>query len=473
MLKMRNSKFRLFKYVSELFIMAIYYCIAYCIMWKLSMVQEPAMMLSYKAFAVIGLLYCIVLYILLRLLEGLSVGNRRILDLIFGFFFSTLCVNLLSSIVFFVFTVMPLWYLAGMSLLVTFAESLIGFLWIMSWHRVYEKFQFRKEAIFIYGSREDEGEYIRVNNTINKYFKISRSIDYQIGTEKILKEIQESSVVFLGDIPVEIRNVILKFCMSVRIECYSIPKISDIYIQNAEVVQLNDKLLLKYPKLGIEDEKKAVKRAVDIIISLFMLVCASPVMLLIAILIKKEDGGNVIYCQDRVTLDGKPFRMYKFRSMRQDAENNGARLAQKNDSRVTKVGRVIRNLHFDELPQLVNVLRGEMSLVGPRPERREFIDEYAQRIPEFPERLKVKGGLTGSAQVCGIYNTEPEDKIKYDLYYIYNYSLWLDIKLLILTVRILFQKENTEGVEEGQISAIKERKKDSEKKQDLTEKDVI
>ena len=260
------------------------------------------MMLSYKAFAVIGLLYCIVLYILLRLLEGLSVGNRRILDLIFGFFFSTLCVNLLSSIVFFVFTVMPLWYLAGMSLLVTFAESLIGFLWIMSWHRVYEKFQFRKEAIFIYGSREDEGEYIRVNNTINKYFKISRSIDYQIGTEKILKEIQESSVVFLGDIPVEIRNVILKFCMSVRIECYSIPKISDIYIQNAEVVQLNDKLLLKYPKLGIEDEKKAVKRAVDIIISLFMLVCASPVMLLIAILIKKEDGGNVIYCQDRVTL---------------------------------------------------------------------------------------------------------------------------------------------------------------------------
>ena len=137
------------------------------------------------------------------------------------------------------------------------------------------------------------------------------------------------------------------------------------------------------------------------------------------------------------------------------------------------MGRVIRNLHFDELPQLVNVLRGEMSLVGPRPERREFIDEYAQRIPEFPERLKVKGGLTGYAQVYGRYNTEPEDKIKYDLYYIYNYSLWLDIKLLILTVRILFQKENTEGVEEGQISAIKERKKDSEKKQDLTEKDVI
>ena len=165
--------------------------------------------------------------------------------------------------------------------------------------------------------------------------------------------------------------------------------------------------------------------------------------------------------------------MYKFRSMRSDSEKYGARLAQKNDSRVTKVGRVIRNLHFDELPQLVNVLRGEMSLVGPRPERQEFIDAYAQRIPEFPERLKVKGGLTGYAQVYGRYNTEPEDKIKYDLYYIYNYSLWLDIKLLILTVRILFQKENTEGVEEGQISAIKERKKDSEKKQDLTEKDVI
>lgn len=119
------------------------------------------------------------------------------------------------------------------------------------------------------------------------------------------------------------------------------------------------------------------------------------------------------------------------------------------------MGRFIRNIHFDELPQLINVLKGDMSLVGPRPERREFIEAYSLVIPEFSERLKVKGGLTGYAQVYGKYNTEPEDKIKYDLYYIYNHSIGLDIKLLLLTVRILFQSENTEGIDEGQSNALK------------------
>src|SRR5699024_3534413 len=150
--------------------------------------------------------------------------------------------------------------------------------------------------------------------------------------------------------------------------------------------------------------------------------------------------------------------MLKFRSMCVDAEREGARLASRNDSRITRVGRLIRNLHFDELPQLVNVLKGDMSMVGPRPERWEFIEEYSRSIPEFSQRMKVKGGLTGYAQIYGKYNTGPEDKIKYDLIYIYSYSLRMDVRLLFLTVRILFQKESAEGVEEGQRSAAKGRK---------------
>lgn len=181
------------------------------------------------------------------------------------------------------------------------------------------------------------------------------------------------------------------------------------------------------------------------------------IMLVIALSIKLEDGGPVIFAQERVTLGGKPFTMYKFRSMRVDAERDGAQLARKGDSRVTKTGKIIRDLHFDELPQLVNVLRGEMSMVGPRPERREFIGEYTKVIPEFAERLKVKAGLTGYAQVYGKYNTGPEDKVKYDLYYIYHYSFFLDLKLLALTVRILFQKENTEGIDADQISAARKK----------------
>ena len=437
--------------------MVICFVLIFHVMHKLNFFREFTGITQSKALVIISIIYCLGLYALLIMLEGLSIGKRRILDLCFGFFFSTVSINAGFAVVSGLFFPFHLGKLVLIALLLVVIESSLGIIWIMSCHRVYERYQFCKEAIFIYGSREDEGEFTRINNTINQYFKISRSIDCKVGLEKICEEIQESSVVYLGDIPVSTRNRILKYCMQKKIDCYCIPKISDIYIQNAKVFQLNDKLLLRYPPLEVERGKAVIKRGMDIIVSSLMLVCASPVMLVIAAAVKLTDGGPVFYRQQRVTKDGEEFIMYKFRSMRVDAEKSGARLAAKDDERITRVGRIIRNIHFDELPQLVNILKGEMSLVGPRPERKEFIEEYSRFIPEFPERLKVKGGLTGYAQIYGRYNTEPEDKIKYDLYYIYNYSLRMDIKILILTVRILFQKENTEGVDEGQISALKER----------------
>lgn len=452
---MRKNQFGVFKIVTFMIVMILYFLMAYGMMCKLRLFWRLPPEIRLKAMIVVCILYCAVFFCCLQFTEGMSIGKRRMLDLIFGFFASALLVNLVSVILCGIFIGARRGMLLGLGIFAVFLETLAGMIWIIACHRQYEKFQFCKEAIFVYGNREDAGEYVRINNTINRYFKISRSISYTLGLEKILDEIRESGIVFLGDIPVDVRNVILKFCMAGKIECCSIPKISDIYIQNSKVLQLNDKLLLQYPPVSFVGERAAVKRCMDVAGALIMMICMSPVMLVIAIMIKLEDGGPVIYYQDRVTLEGQPFRMYKFRSMYVDAEKDGARLARKNDERITRVGRVIRNLHFDELPQLVNVLRGEMSLVGPRPERQEFIDEYARYIPEFPERLKVKAGLTGYAQVYGRYNSEPEDKIKYDLYYIYNYSFWLDLKLLILTVRILFQKENTEGVDEDQVNALK------------------
>ena len=162
--------------------------------------------------------------------------------------------------------------------------------------------------------------------------------------------------------------------------------------------------------------------------------------------------------QERLTKDGAVFLVYKFRSMRVDSEKNGARLAMKGDSRVTPVGKVLRNTHFDELPQLINIIKGDMSLVGPRPERPEIAAEYTKEIPEFPYRLKVKAGLTGYAQVYGKYNTTPYDKLKLDLTYIENYSFLLDLQLIATTVKILFQKENTEGVDQWQTTASKREK---------------
>ena len=212
-----------------------------------------------------------------------------------------------------------------------------------------------------------------------------------------------------------------------------------------------DKVLFKYRQGDLTAEQKFLKRAEDILTALLLMVLLSPVMAVTALLIRFEDGGPVLYRQKRITKGGREFEMLKFRSMVQEAEKDGPQLAAKHDARITRTGKILRNLHLDELPQLFNVLAGQMSMVGPRPERREFIEDYSRIIPEFRERLRVKGGLTGYAQIYGKYSTGPEDKLKYDLIYIYNYSLRLDIRLLFLTVRIFFQKENAQGVEESNL----------------------
>ena len=192
----------------------------------------------------------------------------------------------------------------------------------------------------------------------------------------------------------------------------------------------------------------------DIVLSLLGIFIASPLMIITAIAIKLYDGENVIHKQVRLTQGGKEFEVYKFRSMIKDAEKDGiARLSAEGDVRVTPIGKVIRKTRLDELPQLFNILKGEMSLVGPRPERPQIAEEYRAYMPEFDYRLKVKGGLTGYAQIFGKYNTTPYDKLKLDLMYIENYSVWLDLKLIIMTIKIVFMKESTEGVADGQITA--------------------
>ena len=226
-------------------------------------------------------------------------------------------------------------------------------------------------------------------------------------------------------------------------------------IRNSESIDLFDSPLLLFRNNGLTYRQMFVKRAMDLVFSLVGILLASPIMLVIAVCIKAYDYGPVFYRQKRQTIGGREFYILKFRSMIVDSERHGARLAKAHDDRITPVGKVIRRLHFDELPQLFNILKGDMALVGPRPERKEITEEYSKAIPEFSFRLKVKAGLTGYAQVYGQYNTIPYDKLKLDLTYITSYSLWLDIKLMILTVKILFQKEKSAGVDDAQKTALK------------------
>ena len=261
----------------------------------------------------------------------------------------------------------------------------------------------------------------------------------------------------VGDIPAHERNYIIKYCFGQNIRTYSVPKISDILLRSSVELNLFDSpLLLSRNNQGLQIEQEIMKRIIDIVGSLIGIVITIPIFLIVGICIKMTDGGPVIYQQTRLTKNGKKFQIYKFRTMVQNAEADGkARLASEDDPRILPIGRILRATRLDELPQIYNILKGDMSIVGPRPERPELAAELEKEIPEFSFRLQVKAGLTGYAQVYGKYNTIPYDKLQMDLMYIAHPSLIEDMKIVLATVKILFKPESTEGVAEGQATAAR------------------
>lgn len=275
--------------------------------------------------------------------------------------------------------------------------------------------------------------------------------------EQIKKRILDFQAVIIGDIPAVERNDVLKYCYAQKVRAYVIPKISDIILMGADRIHVFDTPFMLSRGYTLSFDQRFGKRTLDIILSVLLLIAASPFMLLMALAIKLYDHGPVFYSQVRCTKGGKEFAIYKFRSMIVDAEKKGGvQLAKEHDERITPVGRVIRAARIDELPQLFNILKGDMSFVGPRPERPELIKEYSQEMPEFVFRMRVKAGLTGYAQVYGKYNTTPYDKLKLDLFYIRNYSFWTDMKLILMTVKTIFKPASTEGIEQEQTNALKE-----------------
>lgn len=271
-----------------------------------------------------------------------------------------------------------------------------------------------------------------------------------------LSILNDADTVFLVGVHSHDRNIIAKYCLMHNIKAFLIPRVGDLIIAGSRRTHMFHLLLLKVERFNPTMEYLVAKRIGDIVLSLIAIILFSPIIIITAILIKAEDHGPVIYKQIRLTKDGKEFPIYKFRSMRTDAEKDGvARLSTgENDDRITKVGRVIRKVRIDELPQLFNILQGDLTLVGPRAERPELAAEYEQELPEFALRLQAKAGLTGYAQVYGKYNTTPYDKLLMDLMYIANASIFEDLRIIFATVKILFMPESTEGIEEGATNAM-------------------
>ena len=324
--------------------------------------------------------------------------------------------------------------------------------------RVYHYLYVPNNMLMIYGREDAILLKLKMDARFDKY-NITKMIHEREGVKAICHEIGNFDAVILTDITAENRNDILKYCYQNEIRTYVAPKLSDIIFDGGRDITLFDTPLRLVKGKGLTPVQRLCKRLMDIVLSLIAVVIALPILLIVAIAIKLEDGGPVFYRQKRVTIGGKEFNILKFRSMIVDAEKDGKSIpATQGDPRITKVGKIIRATRIDELPQILNILKGDMSIVGPRPERVEHVEEYTRELPEFAYRLKVKGGLTGYAQIYGKYNTSAYDKLRLDLMYIENYTFMLDIKLILMTVRVMFSKDSTEGFDKSEeLEAMKRR----------------
>lgn len=409
----------------------------------------------FKGHIVLLFVYALIFTLFSNVYGAFKLGNLQYSNLVFSQILALLFTNL---ILYLQISMLSLKMVNPAPLIgMSFDNVLCCLIWSAIAMGVYRWLYPPRDLLLIYSDRDPDNLVSKIKTRQDKY-KIKASIHCDSKPEDLREAIRHHQAVLLCDIPSAKRNKIIKYCYMHDKRAYITPKLSDIIITGADQNNLFDSPLLVTKIRGLKWEQAFVKRCIDLVIALILCVPTVIVTILVAIGDLIWDRGPVFYTQPRLTKNGKVFKIIKFRSMKVNSETDGARLAQKEDERITKVGKVLRATHLDELPQVFNILLGQMSVVGPRPERPEIAEEYGKGIPEFRFRLKVKAGLTGYAQVYGKYNTTPYDKLKLDLYYIQNYKVWTDIQLILMTFKIMFMKDNTEGVNKDQKTAIIEKK---------------
>lgn len=390
-------------------------------------------------------IYLVILIIFGKLFDAFELGETRVYDLFLSYSLSTFITNFIT---YFIICLISLEFVHIWPLLLLEIIDIVyaGFVLLKENKYIRDNYPIPK-AIAIFGE-----ENYRILEKIYKYRDILVTIDRVIDVKDInFRKLDELLKGYERVITVDVdhnhKKKIFKACYENYIKVLDIPSITDMLIASSNIMHIIDTPILKVNKYGPTTIEAIIKRIVDILGSLFLILITSPIMLGVAIAIKIQDGGEILFKQTRLTKDAKEFNIYKFRSMIMHAEDyTGVVLAKENDDRITKVGRFIRKTRFDELPQLFNILKGDMTFVGPRPERPEIFKEILKTLPEFKYRLVVKAGLTGYAQIYGKYNTTLRDKLLLDIYYIENYKLIDDVKLLVQTLKVIFKPDSTEGV---------------------------
>lgn len=401
---------------------------------------------------VVVALYAILYMIFGRVYGGFGISLNRISESVYS---QALAVMMTSGIMYMVTFLLERQLPNILPVIAAFAVQLVlSWIWSMAAHVAYYILFPATKTIIVYDERQGMEKLIQ-DYGFEKKFTVIKSlmVEQCIANIDLLHNAQ---TVFVSGVHSHERNIILKYCVEHGIMMYLVPRIGDVLMSGAQQMHMFHLPMLRVGRYNPSPWHTIAKRTFDVLSAGALFLVISPLMLITAIAIK-TDGGPVFYKQRRLTQDGKEFDVLKFRSMRVDAEKDGvARLSTGDkDDRITKVGRFIRKVRIDELPQLLNIIGGSMSVVGPRPERPEIASQYVKEMPEFSLRLQAKAGLTGYAQVYGKYNTTPYDKLQMDLMYISNPSFCEDLRIIFATIKILFVPESTEGVADGQKTAMK------------------
>ncbi|MBR5626240.1 MAG: sugar transferase, partial [Thermoguttaceae bacterium] len=336
-------------------------------------------------------------------------------------------------------------------------QLILDVIWTWIGDKLFFKIYPQKKTLLIYSSPRDKRRFGTIaGKPLERLYKITKELEFNGTYSEIKDQLADYGAVFVAGINSDCRNEILKYCKETGLPGFFLPHIGDAIMQGAKHIPSFDSPVLYVERKVLNAEYSFAKRTFDIVSSAFGLILMSPVLLVTALCIKLYDGGPIFYRQVRLTKNGREFKILKFRSMRVDAEKDGvARLSSgENDDRITPVGHWIRKCRLDEFPQLWNILIGDMGVVGPRPERPEIAEQYYETMPEFKLRLQVKAGLTGYAQVYGKYNTDPYEKLEFDLMYINSMNILTDIRLCFATFGVLFSSESTEGVDANAVTAL-------------------
>ncbi len=403
------------------------------------------------------LVYCMIQLLLNRTYNAYDIGSSKT----WALFYSLCLADGVGLAIYILIMWIGWWDIPNpFPLMAVFGVQIIwNAIWSVLVNRLYFKLHKAKKTALIF---RDDADLIKLSE-IDRYktkFEVVKYIRNPSDLDCIKRELDDIQAVFVIGIDATMRNELTEYLIDTGITGYFVPHVGDVILAGARNMHLFSIPTMRVSRAELSPEYMLLKRAMDIVISACALIVLSPIMLFTAIAVKCCDGGPVFYRQERLTKDRKVFKILKFRSMYVDAEKDGIeRLSQNDDPRVTPVGRIIRACRIDELPQLINILKGEMTIVGPRPERPGIAKDYEKAMPSFALRLQVKAGLTGYAQVYGRYNTQPYDKLQMDLLYINNMSIVRDIHLMFATVKILFMKESTQGVSENQTTAISENAK--------------